>query len=134
MLLMTAPFLAAYQNTFDSSPQATKERLTPPNKLVIDGAAPAEDKKIAQTLEPGQAVYQKYCSICHAQGIAGAPKIGDKQAWQKRVEQGWPTLLKHAVQGYKAMPAKGHCIKCSENDIHEAIEYMLKHSGLETDS
>lgn len=103
--------VAAYQNTLDSSAEATSKTSAP--------------------VEPGQAVYRKYCSVCHAQGIAGAPKTGLQISWQKQVDQGWATLMKHAVAGYKGMPAKGYCMKCSEHDIEEAVEYMLKGTGLD---
>lgn len=128
---LSAGTLVAYQNTLDSSPEATSKRLQSPARVVVDGAAQQQATKTAVSAEPGQVVYQKYCSVCHAQGIAGAPKTGDQTSWQKRVEQGWPTLLKHAVSGYKGMPAKGHCMKCSEHDIEEAVEYMLKGTGLD---
>lgn len=131
LISLFATTIAAYQNTLDSSADATSKRLQPPARVVVDGAAQQQPTKSSALAEPGQAVYQKYCSVCHAQGIAGAPKTGDQNSWQRRVDQGWPTLMKHAISGYKGMPAKGHCMKCSEHDIEEAVEYMLKGTGLD---
>lgn len=131
LLAFIAAPLWCYQNTLDGRPEATSKRLRSPAQVVVDGAAQAPEQKAPAPLAPGEAVYRKYCSVCHSQGIAGAPKTGDQSSWQKRLDQGWATLLKHAVVGYKGMPAKGHCMKCSEHDIEEAIEYMLLESGIE---
>ena len=130
LVLFIAP-VAAYQKSFDNRPEATEKRLQGPARCVVDGAPQNATAASEPQIEPGQKVYQRYCSVCHAQGIAGAPKTGDLKAWQKRMAQGWPVVMKHALQGYKGMPAKGHCMKCTEQDIRESIEYMLKESGFE---
>ena len=36
----------------------------------------------------GAKVYTTVCSVCHAAGLAGAPKYGDKAAWKPRIAQG----------------------------------------------
>lgn len=133
LVLFTTP-VAAYQKSFDSRSEATKKRLQGPAQCVVDGAPEKATTASEPQLEPGQKVYQRYCSVCHAQGIAGAPKTGDLKVWQKRMAQGWPVVMKHALQGYKGMPAKGHCMKCTEQDIRESIEYMLSESGFEASS
>lgn len=89
--------------------------------------AKAEQKPLT-VAELGEKIYQSRCSACHAAGIAGAPKIGDTAAWKPRIAQGLDTLVKHAVSGYRAMPQKGTCMTCSNEDIHAAVEYMVASS------
>ena len=73
----------------------------------------------------GEAVYKQFCFACHGTGAAGAPKLGDKTAWAPHIKKGEATLLKNALHGLNAMPPKGTCMECSEQEIKNAIEYML---------
>lgn len=85
-----------------------------------------KDSKAGEEEEgEGEKVYDKTCKICHAAGVAGAPKLGDKAAWSPRAEQGLTVLLEHVEKGYKAMPPKGTCVDCSNDDLKAAIEFML---------
>jgi len=120
----------AYQQKDDLSMEAAKQRMSPPSQLMISGTASENMHKALEKLEPGQKVYQKFCHVCHTPGIAGAPKMGNTAQWMARYQDGWPIMMKRAMNGYKGMPAKGHCAQCSEAQIHEAIEYMLAHSGV----
>ena len=86
------------------------------------GAAPVVASASARA---GDAVYTSGCAACHASGAAGAPMTGDAAAWAPRQEQGLDTLVKHAYEGYKGMPAKGLCADCSEEEIRGAVEYIL---------
>lgn len=71
--------------------------------------------------------YNKTCAICHAAGAAGAPKTGDEKAWNQRIEEkGMETLVKHVNEGINAMPPKGMCFDCSDEDFIALIEYMAK--------
>lgn len=79
-------------------------------------------------LADGQQTYQSSCQACHATGAAGAPKLGDKEAWAPRIAQGMDTLLKNATEGLRAMPPKGACAACTEDDLKGAIEYMVSQS------
>jgi cytochrome c5 len=58
-------------------------------------------------LQTGEAIYTSTCAACHGSGAAGAPKFGDAGAWGARIAQGFDTLVKHANEGLRAMPAKG---------------------------
>lgn len=77
----------------------------------------------------GEALYNSYCIACHMNGVAGAPKLGDKADWQPRIEKGIDTLLKDATNGFKAMPPKGLCFDCSEDELRSAIQYMIDKSS-----
>jgi len=76
------------------------------------------------TLTVGKRVFGSSCFACHASGAAGAPKMGDHAAWSARIAQGNATLLQHALHGFNAMPPKGGCTTCSNDDIQAAIAYM----------
>ena len=76
----------------------------------------------------GQAVYQKSCQSCHAAGVANAPKLGDKEAWAPRIALGMDALVASAIKGKNAMPPKGACMNCSDDDLKAAIEYMVSQS------
>lgn len=65
---------------------------------------------------------------CHAGGVAGSPKFGDKAAWADRLKQGQPTLYEHAIKGYQGktggmMPAKGGS-SASDDEVKAAVDYM----------
>jgi cytochrome c5 len=76
----------------------------------------------------GEAVYNAACMACHATGAAGAPKLGDKAAWSPRVAQGDATLFKHAMEGFKGMPAKGGCADCSDAEVKAALNHLVSNS------
>ncbi|HED12527.1 MAG TPA: cytochrome c5 family protein [Gammaproteobacteria bacterium] len=82
----------------------------------------------------GVSVYQGSCIACHNIGVAGAPRLGDKQAWQPRIDQGMEVLVQHALTGFKSpgakvgMPAKGGKTSLSEADIRAAVGYMVSQS------
>ncbi len=76
----------------------------------------------------GQQIYQASCQACHATGAAGAPKVGDKEAWAPRIATGMDALLSSAINGKNAMPPKGACMSCSDDDLKAAIEYMVSQS------
>ena len=69
-------------------------------------------------------MYDKKCASCHAAGIAGAPKLADKAAWEPRLKSGIDALLASVINGKNAMPPKGACTECSEQDLRAAVEYM----------
>jgi len=77
----------------------------------------------------GEQVYSTKCFTCHATGAAGAPKLGDAAAWAPRLsERGVDGLYESALKGFKAMPAKGMCMDCSEEEIKHAVDHILASS------
>jgi len=79
-------------------------------------------------LANGEQVYQKSCQACHATGVAGAPKLGDKGAWAPRIATGLDALVASSINGKGIMPPKGGCAGCSDDDIKAAVEYMVSQS------
>ena len=73
----------------------------------------------------GQEVFQQVCAVCHAAGLAGAPKAGDAAAWKPRIAQGVPTLYTHALNGIRMMPAKGGNPSLSDAEVKAAVDYMV---------
>lgn len=73
----------------------------------------------------GAEVVKSTCKVCHAQGINGAPILGNARMWQPRLAQGQAVLVQHATEGYGLMPAKGGNDTLSQADMHAAVEHML---------
>jgi cytochrome c5 len=92
-----------------------------------EAAAPAAAAKPDPA--KGKQVYQTICALCHAAGVAGAPKPGDMTAWGPRVAQGYATLYDHALKGIRGMPAKGGNPSLPEADLANAVGYMFTESG-----
>lgn len=77
----------------------------------------------------GEEVVTAVCSACHTSGALGSPKIGDKSAWGPRIAQGYETLIKHAIEGIRSMPARGGNPDLTDGEIANAIAYMANQSG-----
>ena len=73
---------------------------------------------------PDMAKYDKSCKVCHASGAAGAPKTGDAAAWEPRMSKGMDVLVQSVNNGLNAMPPKGMCFDCSDDEYKALIEYM----------
>jgi cytochrome c5 len=73
----------------------------------------------------GKAIYDTKCFACHNAGVAGAPKLGDKAAWEPRIATGMDAMLAVAIKGKGAMPPKGTCMDCSDDELKSAIQYMV---------
>ena len=73
----------------------------------------------------GKQVYDTACMACHASGAAGAPKLGDATAWKARIAQGDAVMFEHVSKGFKVMPARGTCTKCTDAELKAAIAHMV---------
>jgi cytochrome c5 len=122
--LLTVLSIASVQAT-EPTKSAVEQRIQPVGDVYLAGAEPA---KAAEPAGPksGEQVYQQACFACHGTGALGAPKKGDAAAWAPRVAQGMDVLLKHAINGFNAMPPKGTCMACSSDEIKAAIDFMSK--------
>ncbi len=105
--------------TATDAPSATEEAAV--------AAAPAADTA------KGKETYDSVCFACHAQGIAGSPKLGDKEAWGPRIANGMDTLYDHSINGFTGetgamMPAKGGRVDIADEDIKAAVDYMIAES------
>jgi len=95
--------------------------------------AAAEPAVDAASMEVGAAAsafdaagaYQMSCNACHGTGAAGAPMLGDAGAWEARMEKGMDALMSNVINGVGAMPARGICMACSDDDLQAIVNYML---------
>ena len=111
--------------------EAIAERIKPAGTVCVEGdsscgGAPAVAAGAAG--KSGEDVYNTSCNACHASGAAGAPKVGDAAAWADRVAKGADTLYGNAINGFQAMPPKGLCMTCSDDEIKAAVDYMVNNS------
>jgi cytochrome c5 len=74
--------------------------------------------------EPNMEKYNKSCAVCHAGGVAGAPKTGDAAAWEPRMAKGMEVLMASVKNGLNAMPPMGMCFDCNDEEYMELINYM----------
>ena len=79
-----------------------------------------------QLVSEGEAIVSKNCKVCHASSINGAPILGNKKMWAPRIKQGREILVKHAMEGYELMPAKGGKDMLTQKEIQLAVDHMLK--------
>ncbi len=73
----------------------------------------------------GEAVFKKTCFACHDTGAAGAPKRGDATAWAPRIAKGIDALVMSVTNGLNAMPPRGTCATCSDDELRAAVEYLV---------
>lgn len=139
--IMTAVAVSAYPGL--ASTETIEERVAPIGQVCMKGdpcstpatvtvaAAPAASGAAAPAADAGKSgeeVYNSKCSACHNSGAAGAPKIAVAADWEARLAKGVETLYTNAIQGIGAMPAKGLCFDCSDQDIKNSVDYMLEKS------
>ncbi|HEX4857960.1 MAG TPA: c-type cytochrome, partial [Usitatibacteraceae bacterium] len=131
-----------------NSPEAITKRIQPLTSIALE-AAPASaapvkaaspaasepakapkspDKAAATVASGGEATYKLACSACHAAGVAGAPKLGDKAAWAARVAKGASALHGSALKGLNAMPPKGGNAGLPDAEVKAAVDYMIAQS------
>jgi cytochrome c5 len=135
------------KNDPSMSAENVAKRIAPVAKVEIDPNAPAPapaaaapagaPAQVAAVIPPpalgkaaaaggaGKDIFDKTCSACHATGVAGAPKVGDKAAWAPRIAQGLGVLHTHALQGKGAMPPKGGNTALPDADVNAAVDYMV---------
>ena len=127
----TAPAASAAATTTTTAAAAPAPTAAPAPAAQPAAAtpAPAETTTVAAaantaTASGPPALYNQVCSACHATGVAGAPKVGDKAAWAPRAAQGVDALTASAIKGKGAMPPKGGS-SASDADIKAVINYMV---------
>jgi len=106
---------------------ATTPAAIPGGQPAAETAAPAAEPAMASAADNGEgkAVYDTKCFACHGAGVAGAPKFGDRTAWAPRIEKGMDALMTTVMNGKGAMPPKGTCMECSDEQLEAAARYMV---------
>lgn len=88
----------------------------------VTGNASEPEPRTAWT---GSKIYDEVCDRCHKMGVDGAPELGDKRAWAKRIGKGEAVLLEHVKEGFGEMPPRGKCEFCSDDQLQSAMRYMI---------
>ena len=87
----------------------------------------------AATIIDGGKIYNGSCVACHGAGVAGAPRVGDKDAWAERIDKGVTTLYANAINGLQGssgvMPAKGGNPALSDDQMKAVVDYMIAQSN-----
>ncbi|MFK5971023.1 MAG: c-type cytochrome [Candidatus Marithrix sp.] len=111
--------LASIKPKTKSEPVEIKLSISKPVKIVDQSA--------------GKAVYDRLCMACHNTGILHAPKLGNKDDWQARIEKGEDILVQNSIKGFNSMPPRGGSF-VNDADMQLAVQYMLASVGFENSS
>ena len=124
----------AYQGDDPLLKNAAKENTLPFGREAIAGqdnsalaaatAPPAATGAAAAVPATGEDAFKQVCSVCHATGVNGAPKIGDHLAWGPRIAQGKDTLYAHVIAGKGNMPPRGGTT-WPDTTIRMAVDYIV---------
>lgn len=122
LTLCAAALLGACGKQESSTPAST------PAPAAAPAPAPAPAPAVAENTL-GKSVFGKTCALCHAAGVAGAPKPGDKTDWAPRIAQGKDVLYKHALEGFTGskgqMPARGSNAALTDDEVKAAVDHMV---------
>lgn len=91
-------------------------------------AAPAAEPVLVAQADDGfdlEGTYRIFCFACHSTGLSGAPLPGDVEAWGPRMEKGRDEIIAIMNQGLNAMPPKGLCMTCTDDQLWELSQYMV---------
>jgi len=92
---------------------------------VASAVAAALAAPFAGAATQGEKVYGKTCVVCHAEGVSGAPRLGNPAEWAPRVASGKEALVVSVRSGKGFMPARGGNPKFTDEDLRAAVDYML---------
>ena len=106
------------------------ERIKRVGHVCLEGADCASASVAPTVIANGSANvesnFKKSCATCHNSGVAGAPKFADAAAWAPRIEKGMDALYASTINGLPpAMPQKGMCFSCSDDELRELVDYMV---------
>lgn len=83
----------------------------------------------AKPPKSGAEVYEHHCAACHAHGVLGAPKFGDRKAWRPLLKEGQRMLERTAIRGIRKMPPKGGHPHLTDLEVKRAVAYMANAAG-----
>ncbi|MFN3882957.1 MAG: c-type cytochrome [Nitrincola lacisaponensis] len=106
------------------------ERIKPHGNICVEGdetcglGAPVASAS-ASAARSGEEVYNRFCAACHNTGLLDSPKFGSGQMSARAEEKGLDGLLANSISGINAMPPKGTCNDCSDDELEATIQYMI---------
>ena len=86
------------------------------------------DRRNLPAARSGEQIVKTQCVKCHGEGVNGAPKIGDKAAWIDRAKLGFDSVVRSAINGHGAMPARGGMANLTDAEMKAAVTYMFQQS------
>ena len=139
MLLAALLVLSWSVVALDDREQKIADRLAPPGETCMAGDACAEapaavavsgdaDASATTAAQDPAQIYATSCQLCHANGVAEAPIMGDAAVWSERVSSGIEAVYNNAINGVGAMPPRGTCANCSDDDIKAVVDYIVSQS------
>jgi cytochrome c5 len=97
--------------------------------LAACGGEPGATSADGAAAHPGEQTYTRFCFSCHAAGIAGAPRVGDANAWAVRIAAGREALVTATIEGVPpGMPPRGLCARCTDEELEAAVDFMILRS------
>lgn len=102
-----------------ATPEA--EQQTAATEAPAAAAAPAASDI---DLAAGERLYKQVCFACHDFGVAGAPKFGDKAAWEPVIATGMDQMVQSVINGKGLMQPRGGSAATDE-EIIAAVHYMV---------
>ena len=127
------PAATTAATTATQAEEPTSETTAAVSDAAATGSAEQTDAAAgggAIDIAAGEQIYQSACFACHMTGVALAPKLDDPAAWEPRLAQGMAGLLQSSINGKGAMPPKGGFAHLTEDDLRNAIGFMLDKAGV----
>jgi len=126
--LITTGYLWA-ERVPPGSIEEIRERLTPIGEVCMEGqtcgqagAAVAGGAGLGLS---GEQIYNQFCFACHLTGVSDAPKFGDHAAWVPHLDKGLDAMWASTLNGLNAMPPRGTCMTCTDEELRSAMDYMV---------
>jgi len=131
-------------NRPDTNNKRCMKNCKDPSKIIVvqslSGITPDQDNETSETASEkpalsdnaisGKATYTTNCFVCHDSGVAGAPKLSDKESWNNRLKQGVDSVVEHAIKGFNGnsgtMPPKGGNLSLTDQQVKDAVQYMIE--------
>ncbi|MDI9347392.1 MAG: c-type cytochrome [Methylacidiphilales bacterium] len=122
-----------------NSPEKIAARLQSVSQVMLDGesavgsastSSKSTDVVLAVYLNGSKdpdALYKSACAVCHSGKLPNIPQLGDKAMWKPRIAKGKDQLLKNAISGINAMPARGGTTM-SDEQLKAVVQYMISKS------
>ena len=109
--------------------KAIEKRIAPVGQVCLEDQDCAQEVKLVASIQggmrSGKEVYDTACTTCHAIALAGAPKFGDRVSWGERANEDLDHLVETVTNGLGGMPPMGMCMDCSQEELTNAVQYML---------
>jgi len=109
--------------------KAIEKRIAPVGQVCLEGQDCGQEVRIVASIQGGmrngKEVYDTACTTCHAIALAGAPKFGDRVSWGERANEDLDRLVETVTNGLGGMPPMGMCMDCSQEELTNAVQYML---------